>query len=264
MAGEQSPMPKSLRDCARWVRLAGVPSLLMHPDYGGQAEIRQRPFLLWMHGRTAHKELDNSRYLRMIRAGMACVAIDLPGHGERSEPHMQTSERSMEVIEGMVNALPGMRDALAAHPGFDLERAAIGGMSLGGMVALARLCRPHIFKAALVEATTGDWTHLPSALHDPVRADAMEPTRHLDRWQPTPLLALHAELDEWIKIEWQRGFIERLRGVNAPASTELVVYPRTGAPHEHIGFGSYAPQAKDAGVQFLASHLLRPDEQPEG
>ena len=137
MAGEQSPMPKSLRDCARWVRLAGVPSLLMHPDYGGQAEIRQRPFLLWMHGRTAHKELDNSRYLRMIRAGMACVAIDLPGHGERSEPHMQTSERSMEVIEGMVNALPGMRDALAAHAGFDLARAAIGGMSLGGMVALA-------------------------------------------------------------------------------------------------------------------------------
>jgi fermentation-respiration switch protein FrsA (DUF1100 family) len=90
----------------------------------------------------------------------------------------------------------------------------------------------------------------------------MEPTRHLDRWQPTPLLALHAELDEWIKIEWQRGFIERLRGVNAPATTELVVYPRTGAPHEHIGFGSYAPQAKDAGVQFLAKQLLSPDEQP--
>ena len=48
------------------------------------------------------------------------------------------------------------------------------------------------------------------------------------------------------------------------ATTELVVYPRTGAPHEHIGFGTFAPQAKDAGVQFLASHLLRPDEQPEG
>jgi len=34
-----------------------------------------------MHGRTANKELDPGRYLRLIRAGIAVCAIDLPGHG---------------------------------------------------------------------------------------------------------------------------------------------------------------------------------------
>jgi hypothetical protein len=101
------------------------------------------------------------------------------------------------------------------------------------------------------------------AAHDAAGAPLADNAQRVSRLlRCPPLLALHAELDEWIKIEWQRGFIERLRNVNAPAPTDLVVYPRTGAPHEHIGFGSYAPQAKDAGVQFLAKHLLPPDEQP--
>lgn len=258
MSGPTSPMPKSLRAHARWERLAGVPALLVHPDPPGAAT-SPRPFLLWMHGRTAFKEMDNGRYLRLLRAGIGTVAIDLPGHGERADPPLQASEGTMQVIEATLAELPGVLDALGAFPGFDRARSAIGGMSLGGMVTLARLCRPHAFRAALVEATTGDWTDLAGTAHDPVRSDAMEPARHLDRWTPVPLLALHAELDEWIRLEWQRGFIERVRAVNGEAPAELTVFPRTGAPHEHIGFGTFGPQAKDAGTAFLARHLL-----PEG
>ena len=247
-------MPKSLRAHARWERLAGVPALLVHPDPPG-AEAAPRPFLLWMHGRTAFKEMDNGRYLRLLRAGIGSVAIDLPGHGERADVALQSSERSMEVIEAALAEMPALLEALANFPGFDRSRAAIGGMSLGGMVTLARLCRPHGFRASVVEATTGDWTHLTGAMHDPARADAMEPARHLDRWSPTPLLAIHAELDEWIRIEWQRTFLDRLRGVHGDAPIELLAFSRTGAPHEHIGFGTFGPQAKDAGTDFLVRHL---------
>ena len=257
MSGPASPMPKSLRAHARWERLAGVPALLVHPDAPG-APTTPRPFLLWMHGRTAFKEMDNGRYLRLLRAGIGSVAIDLPAHGERADATLQSSERTMEVIEAALADLPRVLDALAALPGFDLSRAAIGGMSLGGMVTLAHLCRPHRFRAAVVEATTGDWTHLAGAAHDPARADAMEPARHLDRWKPTPLLALHAELDEWIHLDWQRTFLERLRGMNGEAPVDLMVFPRTGAPHEHVGFGTFGPQAKDAGTEFLVRHL-RPE-----
>jgi len=247
-------MPKSLRAHARWERLAGVPALLVHPDAPGQAQ-SPRPFVLWMHGRTAFKEMDNGRYLRLLRAGIGTVAIDLPGHGERAEPALQTSDRVMQVIEAALAELPRVHEALAASGGFDLGRAAIGGMSLGGMVSLARLCRPHAYRAAVVEATTGDWSHLAGAAHDPARADAMEPARHLDRWTPVPVLALHAELDEWIQLAWQRTFLERLRGVNGDEPVELVTFPRTGAPHEHIGFGTFGPQAKDLGTDFLVRRL---------
>jgi dipeptidyl aminopeptidase/acylaminoacyl peptidase len=214
-----------------------------------------------MHGRTAHKELDNGRYLRLMRSGVATLAIDLPGHGERTQPELQVSERTMEVAGAALAELPGLLAGLGAELGLDPDRGAIGGMSLGGMVTLAALCRPHRFKAAWVEATTGDWSHLTGAVHDPARADAMEPARHLDRWTPVPLLAIHAELDEWIPLSDQRRFLERVRAVNGECPVELLAFPRTGAPHEHIGFGTFAPRAKEAGVAFLERHLgvtLRP------
>ena len=217
------------------------------------------PWLLWMHGRTAHKELDNGRYLRLLRADVATVAIDLPGHGERAVPEWQASERTMEVAEAALAELRPLLGAMGPEHGLDPLRGAIGGMSLGGMVTLAALCRPHRFRAAWVEATTGDWGHLNGATHDPARADAMEPARHLDRWTPVPLLAIHSELDEWIPISDQRRFLDRVRGVNGPSPVELLAFARTGAPHEHIGFGSCAPQAKEAGVAFLTRHLgVRP------
>ena len=232
-----------------------TPCLIVHPDHGSSVKPRATPWLLWMHGRTAHKELDNGRYLRLLRAGVATVAIDLPGHGERSVPELQTSERTMTVAQAALDELPPLLAALGPGEGLDPDRCAIGGMSLGGMVALAALCRPHRFRAAWVEATTGDWSHLNGATHDPSRADAMEPARHLDRWQPVPILAIHSELDQWIAIADQRRFLDRVRTVNGDAPVELLAFPVTGAPHEHIGFGSCAPQAKEAGVAFLTRHL---------
>jgi dipeptidyl aminopeptidase/acylaminoacyl peptidase len=228
----------------------------MHPDPPGHE--RSRPFLLWLHGRTAHKEMDNGRYLRLMRAGIASVAIDLPGHGERANEPLQASERTMEVIESTLRELPEILAAVALQPGLDLKRCAIGGMSLGGMVTLAALCRPHAFRAAVVEASTGDWSHLAGTQHDPARSDAMEPARHLDRWHPVPLLAIHAQHDEWIRIEWQRTFLDRLRSIHADAPIELLEFPRTGAPHEHIGFGTFGPQAKDACTAFL-TRFLQPE-----
>lgn len=253
--GPEAAMPKSLRERARWFRRGPVPLMLVHPDLGGTDPLPARPTLLWMHGRTAHKELDNGRYLRLIRAGIASVAIDLPGHGERADPAMQGPERSMEVIETMLREWPHVEQAIADEPGLDASRVAVGGMSLGGMVTLARLCRPHRFRAAWVEATSGDWSDLHAARQDPARADRMEPARHLDHWSPIPLLAVHAERDAWIHIAWQRRFLERVRGVNQGMPVQLLAFARTGAPHEHIGFGTMSAAAKDTGVSFLQEHL---------
>ena len=80
MASRFDTLPTSLKKQARPARLAGVPSLLVHPDWA-----RPAPFVLWMHGRTVDKELDPGRYLRWVRAGIGACAIDLPGHGERHE-----------------------------------------------------------------------------------------------------------------------------------------------------------------------------------
>lgn len=266
-----SQFPRDLASRARRVRFGEVPVLLAHPDWTTAA-----PVAVWLHGRTANKELDPGRYLRWVRAGIAACAIDLPGHGERAVAEMQKPEATLDVIERALAELPRVLDALAApeyRPFFDLSRVALGGMSLGGMVTLRRLCEPHSFRCAAVEATCG-WLaglyfpagHGLSASdrwlveHDPARVRGLDPAEHLPGFAPLPLLALHSDADKLIPAAVQREFLRRLgdRWASAGASRDLIefrTWTATGAPLEHVGFGKFSNDAKNVQTAFLARHL---------
>jgi dienelactone hydrolase len=194
-----SQFPSSLAAQARLARLGpDVPALLVHPDWSERA-----PVMLWMHGRTVNKELDPGRYLRWMRAGIATCAIDLPGHGERFIEDWQGPERTLDLIEQAIAEIDPVLEALAAPEyggAFDLARVGIGGMSAGGMVALRRLCDPHEFTCASVEATTGSLERLykpdsgrPWLVDHPTdRIAAVDPMQRLSTWTPLPLLVLHS------------------------------------------------------------------------
>lgn len=260
-------MPSALREAARWVRLAedevagGVPALVAHPDWKTPA-----PLMVWMHGRTVHKELDPGRYLRWLRAGIGVCALDLPGHGERREETLQEASMALEVIERMLREVdPVMRALGEGEFGrvFDAARMGLGGMSAGGMVTLRRLCEPHGFVCAAVESTAGDFSQMAGFQ----RADAagvvsrLDPMRHVAGWRPIPLMALHSEKDEWTPVGAIRRFTERLAqkyaGEGADAGlVELVTWPETGAPNEHSGFGRVSNDAKNLQTAFLSRWLL--------
>lgn len=265
-------LPKSLRERARLDVLAGeIPALLAHPDWETPA-----PCCIWLHGRTVHKELDPGRYLRWLRAGIATCAIDLPAHGERLNVELQRPEHSLDVLEQAVGEIDAVVEALqSGHRAgvFDPRRVAIGGMSLGGMAVLRRLCDAHPFRAAAVEATTGWLTELyhptlPAhagapwgVAHARERLARLDPMQRIVGWRPIPLLALHSESDQMVPWPSQREFLARLRehyaSVGAdPGSIEIVTWPSTGAPSEHVGFGREAPNAKDIQTAFLTRHLI--------
>lgn len=263
--------PAYLAARSRSVRLAGdIPALLAHPDWSSHA-----PVVLWMHGRTANKELDPGRYLRWVRAGIAACAIDLPGHGERFEDGMDSPARTLDVLEQVLPEIDGVIEALAAPEFggvFDLDRIAIGGMSAGGMATLRRLCDPHPFRCAAVECTTGALRTLYFAAgapwsvnHDPQRVAALDPSAHLDAWRPVPVLAMHNEFDRVVPIAAATEFAELLRGTYAragavPETVEFVVWPESGAPDEHAGFGRHSNDAKNRQVEFLRRHLFTAGE----
>jgi alpha-beta hydrolase superfamily lysophospholipase len=264
--------PAYLAHRARSLTISGIPTLLAHPDWRAPA-----PFCLWLHGRTAHKELDPGRYMRWLRAGVGVVAIDLPGHGERLEDALQSPASTLLVME---QALADVQLTIAAitarsfdgADAFDPAHAAIAGMSLGGMVALRRLCDPHSFRSAAVEGTAGwlEGMYFPREFqlasppwpvdHARDRVARLDPARHLDRFTPIPLLDLHSEQDQMVPFEPQKRFIDmlkrhyELRGAD-PSLVELITWNETGAPREHLGFGRFSNDAKNIQAAFLARTL---------
>ncbi|MEE8153753.1 MAG: prolyl oligopeptidase family serine peptidase [Phycisphaerales bacterium] len=253
-------MPSMLHERARWVRFGtnSIPVMLAHPDW--ETDVRV-PIVLWMHGRTVNKELDPGRYLRWLRAGIGVCAIDLPGHGERFDASQQEPEAALDVILQMTNEIDQVVSALAELDTFNLKRMGIGGMSGGGMAAIARLCQPHSFRCASVEAASGSWVdqqHRPMFDHcDAKQISTLDPLQRLDQWREIPFQAINAKHDEWVAYEGQARFIEALRSrYEQPKFVELITYDRTGAQFEHAGFGKFAADAKNRQVEFLTTHLL--------
>ncbi|MEO1584223.1 MAG: prolyl oligopeptidase family serine peptidase [Planctomycetota bacterium] len=268
-------LPRSLRERSFRTRLAGVPALVAVPEAPAPA-----PVMLWMHGRTVDKELDPGRYLRWLRAGIATIAIDLPGHGERDGPRLHDPECTPGMLTQMLSELDGVVDAAHGLQGskhsaidvrLDTTRMGIGGMSAGGMVTLRRLCEPHGFLCAAVESTTGWLGELynptlgPSARwpidHDMRAVEEIDPMNHLSGFRAISLLALHSEADQTVPWSGMRAFLDELgrryesAGVS-PRSIEVTTWTETGAPFEHAGFGRVASEAKSIQTDFLSRHLL--------
>ena len=251
-------LPSSVREKSLFETYGGVPALVVHPSIAADGSLHggPAPGIVWMHGRTANKELDPGRFLRLVRAGIASVSLDLPGHGARREDALQQPERALEVVERMADEIDGVVESMRASGLFDMSRVALGGMSAGGMATLVRLCRPHGFRAAAVECTSGSFAWQRNrAMFEPKRATRLDPIQHLAGWRAMPLLVLHNRLDAWIAVEGQREFVEALKARGLADDVEMHEYGETGAPHEHSGFGRFASDAKDRQANFLIRRL---------
>ena len=218
-----------------------------------------------MHGRTADKELDPGRYLRCVRQGIHVCAVDLPGHGQRFDKTLQERQNIFDVIIQMASEIDGVLEGLGEIGGFDVTSGALGGMSAGGMVAITRLLRPHKFRAAVLEATGGSWSHLLSTPFSSVTSketfEAMDPMKHLESWRDIPTIAFHSRHDAWIPFATELEFIDAIKEQSSnPDEIELVAFDHTGAPDEHIGFGRESAFVKEVQIDFLARHLLTTQE----
>ena len=231
-----------------------IPTLLVRQDN------QPRPFIVWLHGRTADKELDPGRYLRYVRRGINVCAVDLPGHGERFVSALQEPEQILEVLQAMVGEIDDLLDGLSGLGGFDMNKAAIGGMSAGGIASTIRLLRSHTFKAVVLEASMGSWGEqrdhpMFSGLSEE-QFNALNPAENLEEWSNIPLLAFHNRHDQWIPYTAQSAFIHALQHrYEDPDLIELVSFDHTGAPHEHMGFGRQSAFVKEVQVEFVARHL---------
>ena len=255
--------PRSLLRMSWWTTLGGVPAVVVHPARDADPQDASQPVpapvptLIWMHGRTATKEIDPGRYLRLAREGIATIALDLPGHGGREDIAMQAPSRAMAMIEQMAGEIDAVVADARARGIIDTSRLAVGGMSAGGMASCVRLCSSHPFRCALIECSTGDFASLDGMpIHDAAIAQRIDPMTHLAGWRDIPFMALHARHDEWMPHGGTARFVEALRARSErPERIILHTYERTGAVAEHIGFGQMSHDAKSRGCEFLARYL---------
>ncbi|MBL4847850.1 MAG: alpha/beta fold hydrolase [Planctomycetes bacterium] len=251
--------PSTLRERVRVGKLGAAPALLCHPEPVSSAP-RAAPLLLWLHGRTVRKEIDSARFLRLTRAGFACLAIDLPGHGERLDPALQAPDALPQLLAAGVAELDEVLASLWASdwaPLIDRERLALGGMSAGGMIALRRLCDSHPFRCAVVESSCGDFQAAGGGRFPASQLEPFDPARHLAGWQAElPFLALHSERDEVCPLVGITRFVQALKSrYQAPERVTLQTWPETGAPKEHAGFGRKSHAARVALIEFLSASL---------
>ena len=254
MQNRFNSLPSRLREISKEVTIAGVPCLLCCVDD------TSRPFLLWMHGRTADKELDPGRYLRYVRKGINICAVDLPGHGARFDETLQQASEARTVMLEMASEIDSILAGLREYGSFDMKQACIGGMSAGGMATIQRLLAPHLFKLAILEATTGDFTSMRNFPLckglSPTDFDALDPMKRLSFWNDIPVIAFHSKHDEWIPFDGQARFMNALKEKSEqPDSIEFVTFDKTGAPYEHIGFGRESAFVKEVQVEFVLKHL---------
>jgi pimeloyl-ACP methyl ester carboxylesterase len=109
--------------------------------------------LLFMHAILMDSQMNRRLAADLAAAGHRVILLDLPGHGLSAKPKRASFHRMDSYANHVVN--------LMDHLGID--RAAVGGVSLGGNVSLLVAARaPERVKALVVEMPVLEWA-LPAA-----------------------------------------------------------------------------------------------------
>lgn len=222
-----------------------VPGLLLLP-----AETAGRlPLVLVQHGAGGSKDaayLDAVR-LRWVQRGIAVASIDFPLHGERASaklteqllptlaagarPSADSAALFGELVRQSVTDLSRAVDALSTLPEIDASRIAYVGFSLGAILgSLYVPYDPRVRAAILAVGGAG------------IGPPALDPTAHIGRFAPRPLLLVNASRDERI-----------------PRSAAEALHAAAGDPKQIEWFDAGHTDLPGAALKrmwsFLATHL---------
>ncbi len=173
-----------------------VPGILLVPDTGTPV-----PGALLLHGYSSRKEhMADNVGRALLDEGIASLAIDLPLHGDRSDPLQAQSARNPLAVVGLwTTALAEARLAmryLGARREVDGERMGVAGYSLGSFLAVA-LAGDDPRVRAVVVAAGGD---LPAGTPLAAVARAVaDPLRAVRKLAPRPLLMVHGRDDRTVR-----------------------------------------------------------------
>lgn len=206
----------------------------MEPEGPEDAE---RPLVILLHGLRSDKESVLEPCYHFARRGFRAVAPDLRFHGERD--HADTREERLQdsYVPTMLAIIQKtVADVSAIVDHFGASKAALHGVSMGGIVTFASLLVEPRIAAASVAMGSPDWAGMLATkgiTRDHPQFPLIEsysPLAHAASMAPRALLMLHGELDETVPIEGVRRLKAKLDPLyrDQPDRLELVEYPDLG------------------------------------
>ncbi|HEV2149639.1 MAG TPA: alpha/beta fold hydrolase [Longimicrobiaceae bacterium] len=173
-----------------------VPAILLLPDAAEPA-----PGVLLLHGYSSRKEhMADNVGRALLEEGVASLAVDLPLHGDRSDPlQAQSARNPLAVVRLWRTALKEAGLAvryLGARKEVDAARLGVAGYSLGSFLAVGMAAgEPKV--RAVVLAAGGD---LPAGTPlATVARTVADPLRAVRKLAPRPLLMVHGRDDRTVR-----------------------------------------------------------------
>ncbi|MGW4467253.1 prolyl oligopeptidase family serine peptidase [Micromonospora sp. NPDC004704] len=243
-----------------------LPSAVLYPR--SHVAGRRLPVLVDIYGGPGVQEVRAARSRWLERqwwadAGFAVVTIDnrgTPGVAPSFEKVIH--RRLADVI--MLDQVDALTALAGKHPDLDLGRVAIRGWSFGGWLAgLAALCRPDLFRCAIVGAPVTDWSLYDTAYaerylglpddspevyaHHSLLEIAGEPPVTPD--DARPMLLVHGMVDDNVVA----AHTLRLSAAMLSTGRPHAMIPLTGATH--MAAGGTAERLLRLELDFLRRHL---------
>jgi dienelactone hydrolase len=232
-------------------RIGDIPVLWEEPDASGS-----RRLVIWLPGFTSRKE-DVHRYLReLAEAGYVALSLDPVDHGERSrtaageefppdsgafrDPATGRAYRHYwSIMAETVEEVPAVIDWASAELGAE-PRVGIGGISMGGTIAIVAAGLDERIATVAAGIAEGDW-HRIGAMY-PLSApnayvqscyDRSNPLSNSARYLRRPAISfqLGAE-DRMIPPSSAQRFVEALAPIYAASPERLEVVVEEGVGHE--------------------------------
>lgn len=223
-------------------RLGEIPLLWAAPAGAGPW-----PLVLWLHGFSGSKEKMAPQLLDLAARGFVAVSWDFPQHGGRARETLDALRLRVRgdlrrhfwpILGAGIEEVPAIIDWAIAHCGAG-PAVAIGGVSMGGDIAVAAAGIDHRIGRVAVTLATPDW--LRPGSHEPPGVAGEEqwalyrrfnPLTNLAhyRHRPAMLFACGAE-DKQVPPGGADAFVAALEDVYGDGGGRLAIAREPGVAH---------------------------------
>lgn len=223
-------------------RLGDIPLLWAEP-VGGE----RRPLAIWLHAFSWTKEDVAPQLVELAARGFVALSWDLPLHGERGDEspvEMRQRVRSnlrrhfWPILAEATEEVSAVIDWATAH--FDVQPdVGIGGVSMGGDIAVAAAGNDHRIGRVAAALATPDWLRPGSAEPQGEAGEAQQalyrrfdPLTNAARYRRCPaMLFICGDEDRQVPPEGGEAFVERMCDAYADDRSRLVVIREAGIAH---------------------------------